>query len=104
MGGAFKATDAAGSDGSDAGVAKALAAAWLERGGAASCGCLEQAPSVANNAKDSRNGADFMGRLSKSLTLLHGHLDKRTMTPGDAARSIKPGESYGALGTGIPHG
>ena len=74
MGGAFTAIDAEGSDGSEAGVAKALAAALLERGGAASCGCLEHAPSVNNDAKNSRNGADFMGWLSKSWTLFHGRL------------------------------
>jgi len=36
VGGALAATDAEGSDGSEAGVAKALAGAALERGGATS--------------------------------------------------------------------
>jgi len=69
--GAFTTTDAEGSEGSDAGVAKALAGAGLEEK-AASCGCLEQAASANNNPIDRRNGPVFIrGGLSRSLTLLH---------------------------------
>ena len=68
--GAFTTTDAEGSEGSDAGVAKALTGAGVEDG-AASCGCLEQAASANNNAIDGREGPVFIGAgLSKSLTLL----------------------------------
>lgn len=64
--GALVTTDAEGSDGSEAGVATALAGALVEKLGAASGGCLEQAPSAKDNANTRRNGADFMGELSKS--------------------------------------
>jgi len=68
--GAFTATDAEGSEGSDAGVAKALAGAGVEDG-AASCACLEQAVSANNNAIDRREGPEFIGGgLSKASTLL----------------------------------
>ena len=67
--GAFTATDAEGSEGSDAGVAKALAGGGFEDA-TGSCGCLEQAASVNSNADDKTNGADFMSWLSKSSTVL----------------------------------
>jgi len=67
--GALATTDAEGSDGSEAGVAK-LAGAVVGEGGTASCGCLEQAASVNSNADDKTNGADFMSWLSKSSTVL----------------------------------
>jgi hypothetical protein len=65
VGGALATTDAEGSDGSEAGIATALAGDVIETEGAASCGCLEQAASANNNAKDRRNGADFMSGLSQ---------------------------------------
>jgi hypothetical protein len=66
--GALATTDAEGSEGSEAGVAKALAGAVLDKGGALSCDCLEQAANPNNIANDKRNGADFIGRLSKYWT------------------------------------
>ena len=69
MAGALATTDAEGSDGSEAGVAK-LAGAVVGEGGTASCGCLEQAASVNSNADDKTNGADFMSWPSKSSTVL----------------------------------
>jgi hypothetical protein len=57
--GALATTDAEGSDGSEAGVAK-LAGAVAVEGGAASCDCLEQAASVKSNADDKTNRVDFM--------------------------------------------
>ncbi len=65
MGGALTTTDAEGSDGSEAGVAKALVGDVVEKVGAGSCGCLEQAASK-DNANARRKGEDFMGALSKS--------------------------------------
>ena len=53
MAGALATTDAEGSDGSEAGVAK-LAGAVVGEGGTASCGCLEQAASVKSSADDKR--------------------------------------------------
>ena len=47
---------------------KALAGAVLDKGGALSCDCLEQAANPNNIANDKRNGADFMGRLSEYWT------------------------------------
>ena len=67
--GALATTDAEGSDGSEAGVAKVPGVVVVEAG-AASCGCLEQAASVKSNADDKTNGADFMSWLSKSSTVL----------------------------------
>ena len=69
MAGALATTDAEGSDGSEAGVAK-LAGAVAGEAGAASCCCLEHAASVKSNADDKTNGADFMSWLSKSSTVL----------------------------------
>lgn len=69
MAGALATTDAEGSDGSEAGVAK-LAGAVAVGGGVASWGCLEHAASVKSNADAKRNGADFMSWLSKSSTVL----------------------------------
>jgi len=63
--GAFTTTDAEGSDGSEAGVATALADAVVEEG-AASCGCLEQAASANNDAIGRSKRTDFMADLSKS--------------------------------------
>jgi hypothetical protein len=63
--GALATTDAEGSEGSEAGVAKLLAGGVVVEEGAASCGCLEQAASVKSNADDTTNGADFMSWLSK---------------------------------------
>ena len=91
MPGALATTDAEGSDGSEAGVAKALAGAMLERGGAPSCGCLEQASSVNNNANDKSNGANFMGGLSKSSTLLHAPHCKRSAVKSAIAQRIMYG-------------
>jgi hypothetical protein len=59
--GALATTDAEGSEGSEAGDAKALGGAVVDKGGARSCGCFEQAANPNNNANDKRNGADFMG-------------------------------------------
>jgi len=64
---------------------------------------LEQAPSVHNNANDKRNGADFMGGLSKASTLLHGRLDATSAHVVVSSRlwacgwNIKKGEGDGAL-------
>ena len=63
--GAFTATDAEGSEGSDAGVAKALAGGGFENATGA-CGCLEQAASANNNAIDRRKGLVFIVVTSQS--------------------------------------
>jgi len=68
--GALATTDAAGSDGSEAGVAKPLAGTGVVEGETASCDCLEQAVSVRSNADDKTNGADIMSWPSKASTVL----------------------------------
>ena len=88
--GALATTDAEGSDGSEAGVAK-LAGAVVVEGGAASCGCFEQAASVKSNADEKTKGADFMEWLSKSSTVLHGRLaaylaERRLIVPSVGRR------------------
>jgi hypothetical protein len=60
VGGASATTEAEGSEGSEAGIATALAGAVTDTEGAPSCGCLEQAACADKKASDSRNGADFM--------------------------------------------
>ncbi len=66
MAGALATTDAEGSDGSEAGVATALAGAVIDKEGVASGGCLEQAASINSDEKARRSGAHFMGKLAKS--------------------------------------
>ena len=104
--GAFATTDAEGSDGSEAGVATALADAVVEEG-AASCGCLEQAASANNDAIGRSKRTDFMADLSKSgsdrieaparLGLgCHGfglriHAKERLLAVGHAPRSLDRG-------------
>ncbi len=91
MAGALATTDAEGSDGSEAGVAKPLAGAVVVEGGAESCGCLEQAARVKSIADDKTNGADFMSLLSKSSTVLHGRLDAVSATTLSHRRAVGPG-------------
>ena len=81
--GAFATTDAEGSDGSEAGVATALADAVVE--GAASCGCLEQAASANNDAIDRSKGTDFMADLSKSGRDCIEALARRALSIGTEA-------------------
>ena len=84
--GAFATTDAEGSDGSEAGVATALADAVVE--GAASCGCLEQAASANNDAIDRSKGTDFMADLSKSGRDCNEALGRRAISIGKEAGDI----------------
>ena len=71
---------------------------------------MEQAPSVHNNANDKRNGADFMGGLSKASTLLPGRLDAASAHVVVSSRlwacgwNIKKGEGDGVLVAAFHHG
>ena len=60
--GALATTDAEGSEGSDAGIARALADAGVDDG-AVSCGCLEQAASANNAATERRERPVFIGGM-----------------------------------------
>ena len=72
--GALATTDADGSDGSEAGVATALAGAVVENSGAASGVRFEQAENARASRQAEMPKADFIERISKPATLLRSSI------------------------------